>query len=1054
MSLDKSARSICFIIVYLGAFPAYLRVFLEGCKRNSDIDWIIFHDHDPHITPPANVRFVPLDHTALINRIKEKTGFDAKISHPYKLVDCKPLYGHLFEEYLTGYAFWGITDLDVIYGSVRRFITDGILRQYDIITAYETFLAGHFTLFRNTPFITRLYLNNPMSKRVIESPDRFVSVYDERSFDLLVRKEEQKGLLRVYRKDLVLACTDERWYFEWYKNTVTTHQQYYPEPDEVHQPLVDKTVRERDYGPADIRDGGVFHHKTGREYLYMHLKEWKENLSLHAIPGIDYAQCHIDDKGIYALTGNKSIDRILPRIYRIAAGMNVQGKRGRRNALTMRGTPIRRRKKAIVTFADRKYIEQAKQVYTSIATHAGWDGDYILLTPGIPAYAATWFEKRGVIVKQCYEFMTTEEKEKTDTEARLDPVAFMKCCLFSPWFTQWKHIIYVDADTIVNGPLDELARVKGLYAVRDYVVDYATPLRYQFMSRRNKTEHQKHKLIAELEQRMDFDQPAFNSGVMAFSTDIIRPDTFATLIALARKYLEVALYHDQGILNIYFYDQWKELPIPYNFNPHAISEYTDLTQEKIDKINVIIYHFPTPMDKPWNPGHPYYQLWTDHYNNRESLGSFTARPLRKPRVNHAMIAAGDRALRAALRSHYHILEGIFEEENDHGTAFRWMTRRARVILPETAGSSIIFKLFSPFPDYEQMLTITSPDTEVHHLKLRSGWHTYAVPRERGNTCTLEAMQTLSEDIDDRILAVRIASITTSDTVPEGSISETGDSRGRMITHTREIQSRLDPLRSDGIFPIIDVEVTLKCNQSCMNCIKFCNKQDMTGIDYSASALTEKQIQKFIDDVKRVYQRTGKKVAGIIYLTGGEPLLHPKIVEFFFMIKKELCDTGICNGVFINSNLTVPIPAVLEPFIVNFVPISEKSQAHQAVFAHPLDYGQKAPTYQTCTHYRKWTVVYHYGGYNVCCAADGYIRLFNRTALFCDTLPDNFAGFPLDKMDEVCQHCAFGCPEPVLERNHGMPVSDIYLRAGIENKKRHHDEINTKTQQRSNRNRLE
>jgi hypothetical protein len=84
-------------------------------------------------------------------------GFEVRPSAPYKLCDFKPAYGHLFEEFLTGWDYWGYIDLDVIYGDIRRFLSLARLEAYDVFTARKEYLVGHFTLFRNTPRITRLY---------------------------------------------------------------------------------------------------------------------------------------------------------------------------------------------------------------------------------------------------------------------------------------------------------------------------------------------------------------------------------------------------------------------------------------------------------------------------------------------------------------------------------------------------------------------------------------------------------------------------------------------------------------------------------------------------------------------------------------------------------------------------------------------------------------------------------------------------------------------------------------------------------------------------------
>jgi hypothetical protein len=88
----------------------------------------------------------------------EKTiGVKVGLSHPRKMCDFKPAYGHLFEKLLKGWDYWGYTDLDVIYGDLRRFLSVAKLQQYDVYTARKEFLVGHFSLFRNNRYMRMLY---------------------------------------------------------------------------------------------------------------------------------------------------------------------------------------------------------------------------------------------------------------------------------------------------------------------------------------------------------------------------------------------------------------------------------------------------------------------------------------------------------------------------------------------------------------------------------------------------------------------------------------------------------------------------------------------------------------------------------------------------------------------------------------------------------------------------------------------------------------------------------------------------------------------------------
>ena len=83
-----------------------------------------------------------------------QANFDFRIAldRPYKLCDFRPAYGEMFQEYLKDYDFWGHCDIDLMWGNLRKFFTDGILNSYDRI-----YSAGHCSLYRNTPDVNSWY---------------------------------------------------------------------------------------------------------------------------------------------------------------------------------------------------------------------------------------------------------------------------------------------------------------------------------------------------------------------------------------------------------------------------------------------------------------------------------------------------------------------------------------------------------------------------------------------------------------------------------------------------------------------------------------------------------------------------------------------------------------------------------------------------------------------------------------------------------------------------------------------------------------------------------
>ena len=227
-----------------------------------------------------------------------------------------------------------------------------------------------------------------------------------------------------------------------------------------------------------------------------------------------------------------------------------------------------------------------------------------------------------------------------------------------------------------------------------------------------------------------------------------------------------------------------------------------------------------------------------------------------------------------------------------------------------------------------------------------------------------------------------------------------------------------------LFPVLDLQITLRCNSHCLNCIKFCNMKQQTGLDYSDSDMTEPQIDKFCNQLK---PGTFKS----IYITGGEPLLH-KHVEQITNKLADLQETYFEN-LYINSNLIKEAPESIRKYIVNFSKPEDNKFIHQTVLIHPKDFGGIKKTYNTCTHYRKNRVVLNYLGYSLCCAGDAYIRLFNYEDLIIDQLPESIKDFP--NMDKICFHCPFSNEELVpLEKNAGCPVSDVYYIEAMFNKK--------------------
>lgn len=148
-------KSIAYIVPYFGKLPDNFPLWLIGCEKNPTVDWLIYTDDHTDYSYPDNVKVTYMSFEDMKSKIQQKYDFSISMSKPYKLCDFKAAYGEIFEEELKGYDFWGHCDLDMMWGDIRKFLTDNILSKYEKIGN-----QGHSTLYRNKPEVNARYRSN------------------------------------------------------------------------------------------------------------------------------------------------------------------------------------------------------------------------------------------------------------------------------------------------------------------------------------------------------------------------------------------------------------------------------------------------------------------------------------------------------------------------------------------------------------------------------------------------------------------------------------------------------------------------------------------------------------------------------------------------------------------------------------------------------------------------------------------------------------------------------------------------------------------------------
>lgn len=240
----------------------------------------------------------------------------------------------------------------------------------------------------------------------------------------------------------------------------------------------------------------------------------------------------------------------------------------------------------------------------------------------IPEKDLVWFRDKGILVKKCSPIHNGKESGinyppidsslPEDTKFHMNrfknlPVILNKFELFTPEFKKWDTVLYLDCDIIVRYSLEELTKVSGFAAVLD---DPSPRLINQFLMTAWSGP-----LFKELEGAFDVGSPAFNSGVMAFSTDIIEENSFKELCNLFQKYHTICnLYGEQPILNLYFSERWKRLSCAYNFAGYAM-QYLGVSLKLNDAIVFHLYG----NNKPWLPGSSFNTEWKNNLQKAEEI---------------------------------------------------------------------------------------------------------------------------------------------------------------------------------------------------------------------------------------------------------------------------------------------------------------------------------------------------------------------------------------------------------------------------------------------------
>ena len=246
-------------------------------------------------------------------------------------------------------------------------------------------------------------------------------------------------------------------------------------------------------------------------------------------------------------------------------------------------------KNAVATIIDKNHLPYFRRFFESVRQYGRWQDAFVVLAYDFDKNDEDLkqLESLGVNIYHCQPLINRSYRH-------WGPEVLTYLYLFTAYFKQWQTVIYLDVDCIVRCPLKSLTKKQGFFATNFY--------------------HRGHPSFTVNGLTLTA-ADLINDGVMAFSTDMIKEDTFSELLTI---YQGIDLERlpevygggiDELILAIYFFGRKKDLPLDYNVIPNELRRQFGIRCESIH--GSIIHHAAGNFyPKPWNPTSPFYLEWS------------------------------------------------------------------------------------------------------------------------------------------------------------------------------------------------------------------------------------------------------------------------------------------------------------------------------------------------------------------------------------------------------------------------------------------------------------
>lgn len=160
-----------FLITEFGSPFSWTDKYIENIGKLKDTGWYwkIFTPNK-YENLPENVEIIDMTAEQFAELVEKKLGVKPNIfitTQGVPSVHVTDFYvasGIIFEDYLKDFDFWGITNMDMVYGRLSRFVPDEVLKESDIFTDDVATINGIFSLYKNTEKVNNLFKEIPYWK--------------------------------------------------------------------------------------------------------------------------------------------------------------------------------------------------------------------------------------------------------------------------------------------------------------------------------------------------------------------------------------------------------------------------------------------------------------------------------------------------------------------------------------------------------------------------------------------------------------------------------------------------------------------------------------------------------------------------------------------------------------------------------------------------------------------------------------------------------------------------------------------------------------------------